>query len=113
MMLTGPVHQSDGSDPETNKVIFWVSQSASCIQREYLEQCFCCVGRNLQRCRGSVFLEPVAMAGAGDRDDVVPPRQDPGDRELCWSAVLSCSMLFQLLDQREVAAQIVALKPRH
>ena len=53
------------------------------------------------------------MAGARDRHDVVPARQNPGDRELGRGAVLGCSMLLQLLDQPEVAAQIVALKPRH
>src|SRR5262249_51650307 len=37
-MVTGPMHQSDGSDPETNKVAFWVLQSASCTQGEQLEQ---------------------------------------------------------------------------
>ena len=53
------------------------------------------------------------MAGAGDRHDRGRPRQYPGDRELRWGAVLGCGVLLQLLDQPEVAAQIVALKPRH
>jgi hypothetical protein len=33
-----------------------------------LEQCVLGLGRNLQQSGSGVFLEPVTMAGAGDRD---------------------------------------------
>ena len=39
--------------------------------------------------------------------------QNPGERELCRGAVLGRGMRLQLLHQREIAAQIIALKPRH
>ena len=54
------------------------------------------------RCR---WLVPgIGTRGAG---------QNPGERKLRRGAVLGCGMRLQLLDQRKVAAQIVALKPRH
>src|SRR5215469_8962656 len=55
----------------------------------------------------------MAMTGAGDRHDVGSPRQDPGKRQLRRRAVLGCSEILQLFQQLEVAAQIIALKPRH
>ena len=45
---TGPVHLPDRSDPQTNKVVLWVAQSARRIRREHLEQCVGRIGRNLQ-----------------------------------------------------------------
>ena len=39
--------------------------------------------------------------------------QNPGDRQLGWGALLDCGKLLELLDQFEVAAQIVGLKARH
>jgi hypothetical protein len=53
------------------------------------------------------------MAGARDGHDVSGPGQNPGERELRQSAVLCRGMRLQLLDQCKVAAQIIALKPRH
>ena len=53
------------------------------------------------------------MAGAGDRHDVVRPGQNPGKRQLGRGAILGRSMLLQLLDQREIVTQIVALKAGH
>src|SRR3984893_17488937 len=53
------------------------------------------------------------MAGTRDRHDVRRAGQNPGERELRRSAVLGRGMRLQLLDQPKVAAQIIALKPRH
>jgi hypothetical protein len=39
--------------------------------------------------------------------------QNPAERKLCRGAVLGRGMRLQLLDQCKVAAQIIALKPRH
>ena len=53
------------------------------------------------------------MAGTGNRHDIRRTGQNPGERKLRRGAVLGRGMRLQLLDQRKVAAQIVALKPRH
>jgi hypothetical protein len=53
------------------------------------------------------------MAGAGDRDDVRRAGQHPGERQLRRGAVLGRGMRLQLLDQRQIAAQIVALEAGH
>src|SRR6266550_1944579 len=53
------------------------------------------------------------MAGTRDGYDVRRAGQNPGERELRRSAVLCRGMRLQLLDQRKVTAQIVALEPRH
>src|SRR5215468_9851612 len=55
----------------------------------------------------------MAMAGAWDRHNMRRARQNPGERELCRGAVLGRGMCLQFLDKSKVAAQIIALKPRH
>src|ERR1700730_1792609 len=52
------------------------------------------------------------MAGARDRHDIRRAGQNPGERKLRRGAVLGRGMRLQFFDQRKVAAQIVALKPR-
>ena len=53
------------------------------------------------------------MAGAGDRHDIRRARQHPGERQLRRCAVLGRGMGLQLLDQRQITAQIMALQSRH
>ena len=94
-------------------MVFWVSQSASRFWCEHVEQPVLGIGRDFKRYRGGVFLEPVAMAGARNRHDIGRPRQNPGNRQLGWGALLDCGKLLELLDQLEVTAHIVGLKARH
>ena len=49
-------------------MVSWVAQAACSTRREHLEERVFGIGRDLERGCGGVFLEPVAMAGAGDRD---------------------------------------------
>ncbi len=58
---------------------------------------------------GDVLLEPLGTAGAGDRDDVVALRQQPGERELGDGDLLARGQLLQLLDRAQVGGVVVAL----
>src|SRR5246127_5307426 len=58
------------SNPQASKVVFGVAQAACGARRENLEERVFGIGRDLERHSGGVFLEPVTMAGARDRDDV-------------------------------------------
>src|SRR5204863_9509000 len=41
------------------------------------------VGRQPERCRGDVLLEPRQLRGAGNRRDPGLEREQPGERDLC------------------------------
>ena len=89
-----------------------VAQAACSTRREHLEERVFGIGRDLERGGGGVFLEPMAMAGAGDWHDIGRAGQHPSECQLRRRAVLGRSMSLQLLDQLQVTAQIVSLKPR-
>jgi hypothetical protein len=63
-------------------VAFRVTQPARRARREHSAQRVFGISRDLQRNSGGIFLEPKAMAGAGDRNNIGPTGQYPGERKL-------------------------------
>src|SRR5262245_34096729 len=61
---------------------------------------------------GDVLLEIAPPLGAGDRDDVVAARQDPGERQLAGGDGLVPRDGREVLDEREVLGEVVALEAR-
>ena len=59
-----------------------------------------------------VLVEVADVLGAGDRDDVLALRQDPGQCELRGVAPLLLRQSFDLFDELQVLLEILALEPR-
>src|SRR2546421_2752968 len=62
--------------------------------------------------RADVFLEVTDPPRAGNRHDVFSLRQYPGKRQLRRRAVLLARQLPYLIDECQVAAEVLALKAR-
>jgi hypothetical protein len=60
-------------------VAFRVTQPARRAQRKHSTQRVFDISRDLQRNSGGIFLEPMAMASAGDRNDIGRPVQNPSE----------------------------------
>src|SRR5258706_9456705 len=69
------------------------------------------VGRDGHVQRSEILLEPLDVAGPGDGDDIVPLRQQPGERELGGRAALLPGYRFDLRNEFPVAREILGLEP--
>ena len=70
------------------------------------------VRRQLDVQRGEVLLQVRDPLRAGDRDDVLALRERPGDGQLCRRAALGPGERLDLLDQRDVVREVLALVAR-
>src|SRR5438270_13176855 len=61
--------------------------------------------------RLGVLFEPGALLRAGNRHDVVPPGQEPGQRQLRRRTTLFPRDLFDLADEVQVLLEVGPLKP--
>jgi hypothetical protein len=61
--------------------------------------------------RSEVLLEIAQPLGAGDRDDVVTPGQQPGERQLPRRRALLRGDLVDLVDEIEVSLEVLSLEP--
>src|SRR5207237_5428724 len=61
--------------------------------------------------RPGVLFEPGALRRAGNRHDVVPPRQEPGQRQLRRRAALLPRDLLALADEVQALLKVRPLKP--
>ena len=62
--------------------------------------------------RTDVVLEIAHPASAGNGHDVLPLRQHPGERQLRRAAALGSRERSHLIDQRQIAREVLALKAR-
>src|SRR6202030_3295165 len=62
--------------------------------------------------RPEVLLEIAHPAGAGNGHDVLPLRQHPGERQLRRAAALRFRERSHLIDQRQIAREVLALEAR-
>src|SRR5205807_1630480 len=69
-------------------------------------------GAELHLERADVFLEVADPPRAGNRHDVLALREHPGKRQLRRRAVLLARQLPHLIDECQVAAEVLTLKAR-
>ena len=88
-----------------------VARAGGCVGRDRLLDLRQVVGAELDVERAERLGEPLAAAGADERDDVVPARERPGDRELRDGRSLGLGDSPQRLDEGEVALEVLAREP--
>src|SRR4051812_46741957 len=57
-----------------------------------------------------ILLQVAPLLGPGDRNDVLPLRQQPGEGQLCRSALLAPRNLLHSGDQVEIPLKVFSLK---